>query len=223
VTPRTDWTIPLAIAATVALLAMVAITYKTGVSQEGFELVRRPAAYAADLRAHPQAVRAIFAIDTAFLVLYSAAFVSFGRAIATPATRWYVTVGVVAILATALLDMIEDHHILAMLYGAEVGTEPTAGQLTLQHTISQVKFNVSYLGLFLIGLAVPRRTLAGKALALLLTVSTLVQGVWLYAAPVAAIPAGNLARWIGFAVGFALMIQVSRRQAAAAAATGARV
>lgn len=220
-TPRSDWTILLALAATLALLAMVGITYATGISQEGFELVRDPAAYAAELRAYPRAVRAIFAIDTAFLVLYSALFVSFGRVIATPATRWYVVIGMVAMLATALLDMIEDHHILAMLYNAELGDAPSSGQLALQHTISQVKFNISYLGLFLFGIATPRETLAGKALALLLTVGTLVQGVWLYAAPAGALPAGNAGRWIGFAVGFALVIQVSRRRSGGAAVTGA--
>lgn len=220
-TTRSDWTIPLALAAATCLVAMVAITAVTGVSQETFEIVRRPAVYAAELRAHPVALRALFGIDTAFLVLYSAMFLYFARAIATPETRSLLLVGIGAVFATAVLDMIEDHHILAMLYGAEDGTVPSAGQLAFQHTLSQVKFNMSYLGQFLLGLAIPLRTRGGAALAILLTIGTLIQGIWLYAAPLALLPSGNFGRWIGFLIGFVLVIQVVRQRASAAVATSA--
>jgi len=214
-------TTALALAAIGCLVAMVAITLATGVSQETFEIVRSPADYAARLAAHPDALRALFAIDAAFLVLYATLFVVAGRALETPATRALVSLAIAAMLGTAVLDMIEDHHILAMLYGVESGISPTGGELVFQHTLSQVKFNLSYLGLFGLGLAVPRATLAGRALALLLTVGTLVQGAVLYAAPVALLPIGNFSRWLGFVVGFALLIPVARQRAADAAATGA--
>jgi hypothetical protein len=173
--------------------------------------VRAPAAYAADLRAHPGALRAALGVDSVFIVLYGVFFVLLAQRLATPQTRTLVALGLGFLLATAVLDMVEDHHILALLHGAELGLDPGPGDLTLQHTISQVKFHVSYLGLFLFGLAVPRDSLPGLALALLLTVGTLLQGAWLYAAPVASLPAGNLGRIVGFAVGFALAIPVLRR------------
>jgi len=218
---RIDRTIILALAAIGCLLAMIAVTLATGVSQETFEIVRSPAVYAADLVGHATAVRWLFGIDSAFLVLYAAFFVAFGRRIATAETRTFVAIAIGALLLTALLDMVEDHHILAMLYGSELGSIPTAGELTFQHSLSQVKFNVSYLGTFFLGLAIPRGTIAGRILGLLLTVGTLVQSAWLYAAPVAMLPSGNLGRWIGFLAGFALAIRVSRSGAAGATATGA--
>jgi hypothetical protein len=214
-------TVVLALAAIACLFAMVTISVVTGASQEAFEIVRSPEIYAADLAAHAGALRALFGIDSVFLILYATLFVVFGQHIQTAATRTLVTLAIAAMLGTAVLDMVEDHHILAMLYGVESGTRPTAGELAFQHTLSQVKFNVSYLGLFSLGLCVPRVTLAGRALALLLTVGTLIQGAWLYAAPVAMLPAGYFGRWLGFVVGLALVIPLARHRAAGAAATDA--
>lgn len=218
---RTDWTVPIAAGAIACLFAMVAITIATGVSQEQFETARPVAGYAADLVDNAGAVRAVFAVDTVFLVLYSAFFFLFGQRVVTDATRTMIAIAVGAILLTALLDMIEDHHILAMLGSSEAGAPPSAGELALQHTISQVKFNVSYLGLFLFGLAVPRRHWSGTALALLLTVGTLVQGAWLYAAPARFQALGNLGRWAGFIAGFALAIAVVRTSDAPGRGRGA--
>ena len=218
-------TVVLALAALACLTAMILLTWIGGVSQETFEIVRNPEVYAADLGAHAGVVRALFGVDSVFLILYATLFAVFGRQIQTAETRTLVTLSVAAMFGTALLDMIEDHHILAMLYGVEAGTHPSVGQLAFQHTLSQVKFNVSYLGLFLFGLCVPRDTRAGRALAVLLTVGTLLQGGWLYAAPVAMLPIGNLGRWLGFVAGFALIIPLAIRRpsgrGAGAAATGA--
>jgi hypothetical protein len=206
-----DWSVPLAIAAMACTAAMVIVTIASGVSQETFEVVRPAGEYAAALRGHDVAVRALFAIDAAFVVLYSAFFLVFGRRLATEHTRPLITVATAFILVTAFLDMIEDHHILAMLNAAREGANPSTGELVLQQTISQVKFNASYLALFLFGLSVPRNTRAGLVLSLLLTVGTLVQGIWLYAAPAELLPAGNVARWLGYLAGFALAIPLVRR------------
>jgi hypothetical protein len=207
----------LALAAIAVLAVMVGITFATGVSQETFEIVRAPAAYGAGLREFAGPLRALFGLDSAFLILYATLFILFAQHIATPPWRLVLGIAIGAILATAVLDMIEDHHILAMIRG---GNDPSAGEITAEHVISQVKFHLGYLGEVLIGLALPRRTTAAKVLAFLLVVGTLVQGAWLYAAPDAALPAGNVGRWLGFFVGFVLIIRVSR-QGAGAAATGA--
>lgn len=222
---RTDWTVPLAAASIATLAAMATISAVTGVSQETFEIVRDPDVYAAGLRDHATALRALFALDSAFIVLYSAVFILFARRIATPANRWLVAIGLGAMLLTAVLDMVEDHHILSMIAGVEVGDAPGAARIAFEHTLSQVKFNASYLGLFLVGLAVPLATLTGRVLAVLLTVGTVVQGAWLYAAPAAALPAGYFGRWAGFVIGFVLVIQLvrglDRGAGAGATATGA--
>ena len=215
----------LAAAAIACLVAMVAITLASGVSQETFEIVRAPSAYAADLRAHGGALRALFGVDSAFLVLYAAFFVGFARRLDRPDLRIFVRLGLGFVLATAVLDMVEDQHIMAMLLGAQGGEQPGAGEIALQHTLSQVKFHLSYLGLFLLGLAVPRDTLAGVALALILTVGQTATGAVLFVAPAAMLPMMNLSRWIGFVLGFALALVVlrrlPRRAAGAAAGSGA--
>ena len=213
-------TAALAVGGIACLLAMMVMTLISGVSQETFEIVRAPDVYANGLAGHTGALRWLFGVDAAFLVLYSAVFVGFAHRIATPSNRRFVIVGVIALLITALFDAIEDHHILAMLYGVEVGIRPSPGEIVFQHTLSQVKFNISYIGLFFVGLSVPRTTVAGRVLALLLTVGTLVQCVWLYAAPVSLLPVGNVGRWVGFLIGFALVIRLMRSRSGGAAATG---
>lgn len=217
-----DATRGLAVAGIVCLVAMMAITLATGASQEAFEIVRAPDTYADGLLAHPGALRLLFGVDSAFLVVYSAMFVGVGQRISTPDNRRFVVIGVIAMLLTAVLDAIEDHHILAMLYGVEVGSRPGPGEIAFQHTLSQVKFNISYLGQFFLGLSLPRRTWVGRALALLLTAGAVLQGTWLYAAPVALLPVGNVGRWFGFLIGFGLVIALLRpRPGDGAAATGA--
>jgi hypothetical protein len=211
--PRRDFAIPLALAALACLVAMLAITIVTGISQETFEVVRPSGEYAADLRAHDGAVRALFAIDSAFLVVYAAFFLVFGRRVVTDETRTLISVATAFILITAFLDMVEDHHILAMLAAARGGADPSAAEVVTQHLVSQVKFNASYLALFLFGLAIPRQTTLGVILSLFLTVGTLLQGVWLYMAPPSLLPAGNVARGLGYILAFILAISFLRAQA----------
>ncbi len=219
---RPDYLLPVTIAALTTLVAMVAITAVTGVSQETFEIVRASRIYADDLRASAGPLRALFGIDSAFLVLYATLLVTFARRIATPETAGMIRIAIGAVLVTALLDMVEDHFVLAMLRGAERGSDPSAAQIAFEHTVSQVKFNISYLALFVLGLHVPRATRAGSVLAWLLTAGTLVQGAWLFAAPDAWLPAGNVGRWIGFLIGFGLIAKLSRHpRAGGAGAIGA--
>ncbi|HEY0254787.1 MAG TPA: hypothetical protein VGC41_24845 [Kofleriaceae bacterium] len=209
----------LSIAAIAVLALMVGITLATGVSQETFEISLAPASYGAGLREYALPLRALFGLDSVFLILYATLFVVFAQVIATPPWRGILHIATGAMLATAVLDMIEDHHILALLRAAVRGDDPSAGAITAEHVISQVKFHLGYLGEVMIGLALPRRTTAAKVLSFLLVVGTLVQGAWLYAAPDAALPAGNVGRWIGFFIGFALIIRVARRPGGVASAT----
>ncbi len=205
----------LAYASMAVLAAMVGITFATGVSQETFEIARAPTEYARELRELALPLRALFALDSAFLVLYGTLLIQFALRLRTPETGNLVTIVVGAVLVTMVLDMIEDHAILAMLRLAERGVEPSATQVAMQHVVSQVKFHTGYFALFVLGLVVPRTSRAAVALVGLLTVGTLVQGAWLYAAPDGALPAGNVGRWAGFLVGFALIARLSRVDGAA--------
>jgi len=223
---RTDWTVPLAVAAMACLVVMMTLTAITGVSQETFEIVRAPDVYAAGLRANPIVLRALFGLDSAFLILYASFFLQLARRVVPAAQRDLARIAVAFLMGLVVLDIVEDHSILSMLYGVENGSDPSAGQIWFQHLLSQSKFHVGYVGLFLFGLCLPRSNLALRALAIILTIGTVVQGAWLYAAPVSMLPAGNFGRWIGFLIGFALAIPGVRsfppRPASGAAATGAR-
>jgi hypothetical protein len=199
------------VAATSAvLLAMGIVTLVTGASQEAHEWYRPPAQYAAELLAQGGTVRVLFALDIAFLVLYTAFFAALAdhlRALGRP----FVWLALGAIIATAVLDVVEDHHILSLLGVAEAGRPIDDGAIVFQQTLSSTKFSISYLGLVLFGLAIPRDRALGIALAAFLVVGTLASGVLGYAAPPAWRTQLDGGRWIGFLIGFALAAAWLRR------------
>ncbi len=185
------------------LLAMVVVGVTTGATQELHEHYALPTVYKKQLLAHADAVRVMFALDVGFIVAYTAFFAAFARylhALGRPFA--YLALG--AMLAVSALDLVEDHHILALLDAAEAGTVPNVEQIAWQVAESATKFSVSYVALFLFGLAIPRDTRLGVVLALFLTVVTVATGVLGLAAPPAWRAAIDNGRWLGFAIGFAL-------------------
>jgi hypothetical protein len=191
---------------TVGVLVLMVITgLITGATQEKHEHFMFPEAYAVSLLAEAKGLRILMGLDIAFLILYTAFFASFTkylRAIGRP----FVTLAFGAMLATAILDIIEDHHILAMLESAEARVLPSASAIQFQAAESAVKFSMSFLALVLYGLAVPRTTRLGLALCLFLTVGTLISGVLGYAAPPDFQAKLESGRWIGFLIGLGLAI-----------------
>jgi len=195
--------IALAAASSAVLLAMVVVSLVTGASQEAHEWYQPPAAYAASLLARPGPLRLIFGLDIGFLVLYAAFFAALAghlRALGRP----FVTLALGAMLGTAVLDIVEDHHILTLLAVAEAGRPIDDGAIVFQQVLSATKFSISYLALVLFGLAVPRDTRLGVVLAVFLVAGTLISGVLGYAAPPAWREQLDGGRWIGFLLGFGL-------------------
>jgi hypothetical protein len=187
------------------LLVMVVVSVVTGATQERHEHVLDIEQYALALLAHAPGLRALMALDIAFLVLYTAFFAALAKylhARGQPFTR----LAFGAMLATAVLDIVEDHHIIAMLESAEHGVLPAARSLTEQATLSMTKFSISYLALFMFGLAIPRTTKLGLALCLFLTVGTLLSAVIGYSLPPAHQASFESGRWIGFLAGFVLAV-----------------
>jgi hypothetical protein len=187
------------------LLVMVVVTLVTGATQEVHEHYALPEAYAIALLEHADAMRIVFALDVAFLVLYTGFFAAFAKYL-TERGRPFVRLAFGAMLATAILDIVEDHHIVALLDGAEQGVLPSPTAITFQVVESACKFSMSYLSLFMFGLAIPRDTRLGLALAIFLTAGTLLSAVIGYALPQASMHAWDNGRWIGFLAGFALAI-----------------
>ncbi len=185
------------------LVVMIGWTAIAGVSQEMHEWYRPPAEYAAGLLEHPAALRVLFGLDIAFLVLYTAFFAALADCL-KQLGRPLVTLALVAMVGTALLDIVEDHRILASLAMAEHGTPIDDATIAFQQILSSTKFSISYLSLVLFGLAIPRTTRLGWALSLFLIIGTLATGVLGFAAPPAWHAQLDSGRWIGFLLGFVL-------------------
>jgi hypothetical protein len=193
--------IVLAAGSSALLLAMVAVSITTGATQEAYEYVGDRGTYAKSLLEHASGVRLVFALDIAFIALYTGFFAALARILRG---QPFVTIALGAMLVTALLDIVEDHRILSVLAASEQGGRPDLDSLIFQQTLSSTKFSVSYVALFLFGLAIPRTTKLGWALALFLTVGTLATAVAGYAAPPEMRAQLDGGRWIGFLIGFGI-------------------
>lgn len=201
----------LAASTLLVLLASVAVSLSTGASQEAHERVALPAEYAAALLRDGNALRLVVALDVAFLALYTGFFAAFSRYLAERG-RPFVRLALGFLVTATALDIVENHHILAMLDAAGHGALPSAAELTAQQTLSASKFTSSYVALVLFGVALPRTSRLGWALSAFLTVGTLTSAVIGYALPLASQAAFDAGRWVGFALGFVLAIAWLREQ-----------
>jgi hypothetical protein len=116
----------------------------------------------------------------------------------------YVAIG--AMLITAALDILEDHHILSLLSLVESGGQPSEGMMTAQQTISACKFTISTVGLVAFGLAIPRDRTIAWMLSTFLVVATLATLVIATAATSDMHPGLDAGRWIGFLAGLILTV-----------------
>jgi hypothetical protein len=187
------------------LVVMVIVCFATGATQEAHEHYDLPEGYAMSLLEHAKALRVVFALDIAFLVLYTGFFAVFARYLGALG-RPFVKLAFGLMLATALLDILEDHHITTLLDAAERGVLPTSSAIADQVVLSSTKFSVSYMSLFFFGLAIPRDTKLGMVLFVFLTFGTLLSAVIGYSLPPEAMHSFDSGRWVGFLAGFALSI-----------------
>jgi hypothetical protein len=97
--------------------------------------------------------------------------------------RPFVRLALGAMIGTAVIDIVENHHILTLLAVAETGRPIDDGAIVFQATLSATKASFSYLALVLFGVAIPRDTRLGIVLAVFFIAGTLVSGVLGYAAP----------------------------------------
>jgi len=200
----------LAICAGVTLLAMQALSLATGAAQEPHEHYALAESYALDLLAHAPGLRALFALDIAFCILYTgffAALAAYLRALGRP----FVALALGAMIGTCVLDFIEDHHIVMMLNAAEHKVLPSQAEIGFQEVESALKFSLSYLSLVLFGLAIPRDQKLGAVLAWLLIAGSLLNAIIGYALPLSAQRSFDGGRYIGFLVAFAVSIAWLRR------------
>jgi hypothetical protein len=201
----------LALLASGLLATMMLLTLATGVAQEPFEAVRGLAEYRALMLRGAPTLRAILSVDALFIAAYTGFFVTYAKLVEAHATRALLRLGLLALLTTAVLDIVEDQHLFALSKTLELGEEVGFGTLRAQHLLSQTKFHVSYVGLFLFGLGLPRRDAWERAFAFAVAVPIPVLGSLLWIAPARYEFPLSVGRWFGFLVGFAGALVLLRR------------
>jgi hypothetical protein len=166
------------------VLGMIAIFFTTGDGQDPLQFVHPVEEYARLLLKNPAALRACVGLDNFFIMFYSTVFVLLGvLMVRAGSPRALVLSAMGLLLMLSLLDMIENFHFMAMLARAEQGSWPSPREIELQHVETLLKFHVSYLGLFVLGFALPRRTAAQRWLANLSWFVQLPVGVLVYVTP----------------------------------------
>lgn len=170
--------------AAATVVGMIAIFFATGVGQDPLQFVHLPDDYRALLLKNPAALRATIGLDNLFVVLYSTVFLCQAALLTRHgAPRPLVHVAAALFAALAVLDFAENFHFLAMLGQAELGAAPSATEISIQVWESLLKFHLSYLGLFLLGLALPRQTAKERLLANLCCFVQLPVGILIYVTP----------------------------------------
>jgi hypothetical protein len=166
------------------VLAMIGMFFVFGVGQDPLQFFHPPQEYAAFLLKNPAALRAVITLDDLFIVSFSVMFVgAFARLLQLGAPRAIAIAAVSCTTLLAALDMLENFHFMTMLGAAEQGILPSLTHIQFQVWESLFKFHVGYLGVFFLGLALPRETLGQRALAFACCWVSLPVGVLIYAVP----------------------------------------
>jgi hypothetical protein len=126
------------------LATLCGLVLVTGVSQQTFERFAPPTEYARALLAAAAPLRLIVAIDDVFIVSYIAATLLLCAAQAERASKLLLSVVLGAALLGGTLDLIENHHILAMLTQAEFGGEPSSVEIGAQVVASSLKWMLGH-------------------------------------------------------------------------------
>jgi hypothetical protein len=197
----------LAFLAAAIVLVMVAAILATGFfSQEFFELAPSPAFVADQLRepAHTLGLRINLGLDNLFIVVYSAFFVFLAVRLRTLLSPAIVAVALAALLLTAILDAVENHHILLMLHDFQHGAPISADELQWQMLVSNLKFHASYVGAFLFAFGFYRLGGLARVIAALVWFGYVPLGMITFVVPVELITPFALARTVFFVLVFAL-------------------
>jgi hypothetical protein len=200
--PRLTATLSLSAAGVLALMLLVGLL--TGASQQHFEAVLPVATYAEDLLAQATPLRVILTLDACFIALYVTSSVLLSQALTREHNRVLTRLAMVLTCAAGVLDLIENHHIAAMLSMAEQGLLLSAAEIAAQTVASTLKWHLGYLAFFLLGVALVPRTRAEWLLRWALIALQLPLGAALYAVPPSLAPLLLWLRYLNVLSGFVL-------------------
>jgi hypothetical protein len=189
--------------AALMVFLLVGLAVATDVSQEYFEGIHPLPEYTKRLITAAPVLRLDFAADNVFILAYGSFFVGLAIVLRSSADRTLLNVALASMLGTALLDAVENHHIMSMAQAALLGIPVSEGEISLQAILSLVKFHLSCFGVLLFAIAFPRNTaLARRTVGLLLAYAFF--GVLILTAPPGWLDLLALVRTVFFVVAFIL-------------------
>lgn len=167
------------------ILAMFLVTVFTGRSQEEFEITQSVADYTKNLISAEMPLRIIFTIDFIFISIFVTVFIYLTQYLKTNdrVRNAIADVSLLAMLITGILDFHEDLHILTMLHNAMNNLPIEQSEISMQMTLSALKFAASYVSLFLLAFLLPNKTFTEKLLKYSLWFFQLPIGALVYTAP----------------------------------------
>ncbi len=197
----------LSLTAGICVFAMFLIAIITGVTQEQFEVTQTIESYTKGLIAGENALRLTFSIDIVFICVFTTLFVFLTQYLKSNdrVTNAIADVSLGAMLICGFLDFHEDLHILTMIRNATHNLPIEQTEISLQMTLSAIKFCASYLSLFLLAFILPKRTFAEKLLRFCLMFLFVPIGGLVHTAPESFQPLFGLIRFIFMAFGFFLL------------------
>lgn len=147
-----------AAASALCLLAMLSLSWATGLNVQHFEHVSTPAFWAESFLAHAQHLRWLTVFDDVFVACYvttTLLLVQHLRALAPAGARIQALGPWVAGLAVAvgLLDLMENHHVLSLLHAVEQGQSISYDTMVSREWLSSVKWLLGHVAFCLMGVA----------------------------------------------------------------------
>lgn len=192
----------MALAAGLVLAAMLVAMVLQGSAETSFDTFMPPAEYAGNLLQHETAVRTYVALDSLFVLFYTALFVLLAVALKNAENMWLVAAGLGALLITTYLDVHENNELLVFIQMAQQGVLPTAEVVYARALWSAIKFHSSYVSFFLMAFVLPDKTTLERGLRWSLWLGYVLFGVLVYAFPS---PWFTLARFFFMLVGLFLL------------------
>ena len=184
-----------------------------GIGQDPLQFIHPPATYTEILLRNPPVLKVAIGLDNAFILFYSTMFLALSALLwQERAPRLLVACSTTLLALTGLLDLVENMHFLSMLATAQQGLVIGIGEIGLQVWESLVKFHVSYLGLFLLGFALPAANRKGKLLCFLLRWVQWPVGLLIYLTPAGFAKPLVLVRFSFFLVSLLLIAAIYRRR-----------
>lgn len=184
-----------------------------GIGQDPLQFFHSPAEYTEILLRNPPVLKLAIGLDNAFIMFYTTMFIALGAVLSRDrAPRLLVVCSVSLLALTGLLDLAENMHFLSMLATAQQGLPIGAGEIELQVWESLVKFHVSYLGLFVLGFALPAVNRQDKVLGFLFRWVQWPVGLLIYLTPATVATPLVLVRFSFFLVSFLLIAAIYRRR-----------